>query len=181
MFMRKCWTHPYGGGHTELLLLFELSCYRPPSSLRVGGGVCWLVGPWDFRDSPESEIPLFLFYLTSAWTLTLACQLEFSLQWLVTWGKCPAAAAVRTTSTGEQTGDDDGRWVIASDVNFLTMSRAAIGSAGDSRDVTGDNDKRDILELLKLSYIVVRTGIGTGQIMVICWIVRRNLKLFNSI
>ena len=61
------------------------------------------------------------------------------------------------------------------------MFRAAIGSAGDSRDVTGDNDKRDILELLKLSYIVVRTGIGTGQIMVICWIVRKNLKLFNSI
>ena len=47
------------------------------------------------------------------------------------------------------------------------MFRAAIGSAGDSRDVTGDNDKRDILDLLKLSYIVVRTGIGTGQIMVI--------------
>ena len=47
------------------------------------------------------------------------------------------------------------------------MSRAAAGSTGDSRDATGDNDKRDILDLLKLSYIVVRTGIGTGQIMVI--------------
>ena len=29
-----------------------------------------------------------------------------------------------------------------------------------------DTEKRDILDLLKLSYIVVRTGIGTGQIMV---------------
>ena len=56
--------------------------------------------------------------------------------------------------------------VMASDVNILTMSRAAAGSSGDSGDVTGDNDKRDILDLLKLSYIVVRTGIGTGQIMV---------------
>ena len=46
------------------------------------------------------------------------------------------------------------------------LSRAAAGSTGDSRDATGDNDKRDILDLLKLSYIVVRTGIGTGQIMV---------------
>ena len=30
-----------------------------------------------------------------------------------------------------------------------------------------DTEKRDILDLLKLSYIVVRTGIGTGQIMVV--------------
>ena len=29
-----------------------------------------------------------------------------------------------------------------------------------------DTEKKDILDLLKLSYIVVRTGIGTGQIMV---------------
>lgn len=72
---------------------------------------------------------------------------------------------MRTTSTGGQTGDY-GLCVIASDVNILTMSRAAAGSSGDSGDVTGDNDKRDILDLLKLSYIVVRTGIGTGQIMV---------------
>ena len=28
------------------------------------------------------------------------------------------------------------------------------------------SDKRDILDLVKLSYIVVRTGIGTGQIQV---------------
>ena len=55
------------------------------------------------------------------------------------------------------------------------LSRAAAGSTGDSRDVTGDNDKRDILDLLKLSYIVVRTGIGTGQIMVM----NLYLKKFN--
>ena len=30
-----------------------------------------------------------------------------------------------------------------------------------------DTGKRDTLDLLKLSYIVVRTGIGTGQIMVV--------------
>ena len=35
-----------------------------------------------------------------------------------------------------------------------------------SGDTTSDTDKRDILDLLKLSYVVVRTGIGTGQIMV---------------
>ena len=28
------------------------------------------------------------------------------------------------------------------------------------------SDKRDILDLVKLSYIIVRTGIGTGQIQV---------------
>ena len=45
------------------------------------------------------------------------------------------------------------------------------------KDVTGDNDKRDILDLLKLSYIVVRTGIGTGQIMVMKLMKEKNDKM----
>ena len=41
------------------------------------------------------------------------------------------------------------------------------GSQMVNQDVaTSDKDKKDILDLLKMSYIVVRTGIGTGQIMV---------------
>ena len=65
-------------------------------------------------------------------------------------------------------------FAVRSDVSSLMFSRAAAGSTGDSRDVTGDNDKRDILDLLKLSYIVVRTGIGTGQIMVMNLCFNRN-------
>ena len=42
-----------------------------------------------------------------------------------------------------------------------------MASSSSSGGCASDNDKRDILDLLKLSYIVVRTGIGTGQIMVI--------------
>ena len=42
------------------------------------------------------------------------------------------------------------------------------GSQTVNQDVaTSDKDKKDILDLLKMSYIVVRTGIGTGQIMVL--------------
>lgn len=65
-------------------------------------------------------------------------------------------------------------FAVRSDVSSLMLYRAAAGSAGDSRDVTGDKDKRDILDLLKLSYIVVRTGIGTGQIMVMNLCFNRN-------
>ena len=43
-----------------------------------------------------------------------------------------------------------------------TRGRAMMGED----NTNTDTDKRDILDLLKLSYIVVRTGIGTGQIMV---------------
>ena len=39
-------------------------------------------------------------------------------------------------------------------------------AGGGTGDMSSDTDKRDILDLLKLSYVVVRTGIGTGQIMV---------------
>ena len=73
---------------------------------------------------------------------------------------------MRTTSTGGQTGDCSLCARFRCQYPNYAISRAAAGSTGDSGDVTGDNDKRDILDLLKLSYIVVRTGIGTGQIMV---------------
>ena len=44
--------------------------------------------------------------------------------------------------------------------------RPGHGALEEAAAGTSDGDKRDILDLLKLSYIVVRTGIGTGQIMV---------------
>ena len=44
--------------------------------------------------------------------------------------------------------------------------RPGDGALEEAAAGASDGDKRDILDLLKLSYIVVRTGIGTGQIMV---------------
>ena len=43
--------------------------------------------------------------------------------------------------------------------------RPGDGALEEAAAGASDGDKRDILDLLKLSYIVVRTGIGTGQIM----------------
>ena len=60
------------------------------------------------------------------------------------------------------------RLISSSSSSEDNVNRTMDGSQTVNQDVaTSDKDKKDILDLLKMSYIVVRTGIGTGQIMVL--------------
>ena len=87
------------------------------------------------------------------------------------WFRCSNSCPIPQTSVRES-------FLEAFDSrNTLYFFRTASGSTSVDGAVTGDNDKRDILDLLKLSYIVVRTGIGTGQIMVMKLIKEKNDKM----